>query len=550
MSHQKKLLIACVVSILQMALIYLLFGFYFDDYENFYAAIVYADIGEPPYGWWFNDIQFLIFPFLAKLAVWLPHLPVYGMWLCLLNFIWLTGLILLWQIVFSTYLRSANWFLAFSISVLLLLTADSIQVIHSNRISILLSGVSVLLLHYDNSVSSKRRVIYFLIFILGTLSRLHTSFIVLIMLLIFFFVQGKSLKELLLKFYPHLMIALVFLSFYHIHGANSSTGKLIETQYDYAINDKQSFYPIGEMKTAADSAKYIAVTQSLFADTTNLTKEFLGRVVNMRIHFTDWASINELNKQIPTLIFFFKNYWHSLSLLLLLIVLSVTLNFQKAFWVRIAFMLIAFVLIMGYLTLSFFMCDRIFSPMNAVFMVCTLIFCLPVILSSTHASKFFFIATIFSLLVVSLKMKNLSDYHLESLVHEKQYETAITKLGELTEKKVVVFLPINLPITRNLFVRKNHETYARLVLPDFFTYIFNRFAQERTIKKYGFSPLDYTGFYKFLITHKEELIIFSFEERVQLYENYFNAVYGYPLCFEEIPNGSFLPEMNLYRICP
>ena len=113
----------------------------------------------------------------------------------------------------------------------------------------------------------------------------------------------------------------------------------------------------------------------------------------------------------------------------------------------------------------------------------------------------------------------------------------------------MVMLPADLPYTRDPFRRENHHVYEKLVLPDLDYLIYKRFAQTRMLRKYGFSPLDFKGFYQFLMEHKEDIVVVAHEDRVRLYEYYYKAVYGYPLCLNEVSASSPSGDKKLYAIC-
>src|SRR3954471_6166948 len=84
------LLISACMALLMMALVWLLWGFYFEEYEAAFAALVYAVFNAPLIREWTTAGHFLLLPMLSGLSLTMPSVPVYGIWYLLLTFLWLT----------------------------------------------------------------------------------------------------------------------------------------------------------------------------------------------------------------------------------------------------------------------------------------------------------------------------------------------------------------------------------------------------------------------------------------------------------------------------
>jgi len=549
-----RLLIGLCVSFTFMVLVYLTMGFYFGSYEDYFAAIVHGDLADPPYDLWRHDIHFLIFPYLARVAAWLPYVPVYGLWLALLNFIWLACMVWLWLIVFEERLRAQRWqvvvpFTVFSILLLFFSGFNSIRSFHSDRISILLTGMAVLLLFYDKKAGKVEYVVYFLVFMLGALTRIHTSFATLGMLLIFFVVEGSAVKSIARKFAPHVVLLGIFLGIYHYYGFTSHAAKLVETVYDYAIVDQQSLRPLSDMKTGADSAKYMAVTEYMISDSANLTPQFLARVVDLSIHSTSWLNPFQFLDQLPTFSYFFYKYWRGFALLFIILIIAARLDGRKDFWIRAMVMLVLFGLLIIYTTTAFNMFDRIFSPLRSVLIISILLYCLPVIIASPRAPRYFISFSLIALVFIAMKMPSRLEKNRQNQNREKYFESVILEIGRLQKIRTIMVVPASPPLTLNPFRREFHDIYAKMVFPDLDYLIYRNFAQARMIRDHGFSPLNFEEFYQFLMRENEHLMILTSDKRVQLYEYYFKEVYGYRLKMEEVDYGSPLWSDKVYTVC-
>ena len=539
-------------ALIMMILLYFSFGFFFESYETILSALFHADIANPPYDDWPSPGHFMIAPFLGFLGQLLPNVPVYGLWLCFLNFLWLIALVRLWQVVFKEHLQSFNLFSILSLLLMFLLLSESVIYLSITRASILLCSVTMLLHYYDGGPSRKRKVAYFSLYILGAITRLHAVIFVMLILTVFFLIQREPFKNILLKFYPHVLIIGLFFTVYYVDILTTNNlGKTIEWKYEYAIVDKQSFYPIGDMKTKSDTAKYYAITQFFLTDSLNINKEILSNVVKTKAYFTALFSYDRVSEITPLLKEIWQRYWGTICALFLIMVLAASAAARKIkVLTRAVPLIVAFVILILALTIAVNMFDRLFSPLLALLFLCCLIICLPK--KKLVGKK----QTIWLVLIIGIaatfsvfEVRHLEQISRAELAREDSQKVIHDGLAQVGAANTVMAYNIHEDFfTNNPFKRTGNGFYNQVIFPDIVFFTYYKFGQQRLIDKYGFSPLDYKGTYKFLKDNQHDLIIFTYRGKTQLLTYYFRSVYGYNVTFKEVNQSYFQPPFSLFRV--
>jgi hypothetical protein len=336
-----------------------------------------------------------------------------------------------------------------------------------------------------------------------------------------------SFLKILKHYWAMALIALAFVAVYQVYGKlTNNMGKYIEAHYEYALIEKPSLYPLSNMKTAKDSAKYEAVKHFFLSDSIQLTIPFFNRVANTNYEKTPifvkekwFFAFDELKRQS-------KEVLPMLSLLFIIFLLFTNQHIRSNSIKKTLFLLLSAMLVLFSLLIILVndMKPRFFSPFCAMVLFSILMFQLPLFfkISSRKAQ-----IGLFTLLSIICLFQFLRLFNLAKVEHSKEIETkiAMAKLHEITARQpVLIFMGSDIPFSANPFDVSNKQLYPKMASFDCGYLVYFSYAMNRFKELFGVSPVNFPQIIKVLQT-RQDVVYYIDKERMDVINNYFKTVY-------------------------
>ena len=363
---------------------------------------------------------------------------------------------------------------------------------------------------------------------------MHSALIILSIFLAFHVLRGLPLLVTLRRHLAIIMIGVCFVLAYQLYGLYTPNfGKYIEANYEYAIIEKASLYPMSTMKTQVDSVKYTALSKFFFTDSVQFTKEFFTRVVNLNYQQKfDWHTpivapifLRLLNQ--------FRSLLYMPWLLILLIFLYVLGSRGKKEALQ---SILLFTLSTGAMALLLFVLvdeikPRFFSPYAGMTIFLLFMVQFPYFLRRTGTPGKCLL--LFSLIILLALRAN--DLYATAR-HERASEISKVKSsGQLQAcceaNPTLIFMGADIPLPAALFYRPSATFYRNMASFDGGYLIYFSYAHEKFERLFGCSPLDYPAMIR-LFEQRKDIRCYATRDRLDLIALYFKTVYKTNLIFE------------------
>lgn len=327
-----------------------------------------------------------------------------------------------------------------------------------------------------------------------------------------------------------------------------------EPDVEYEIVDRRNVVPISQMKTAEDSAKYMAVTQYwMLGDVEKTNPEFIRSVIDKPPGFFSrflffLRPSPSAHKQFVNIDAWFgllKVNWKSSALYgLLVILIFIGSGWRRALAVSFFFMVSTLLLSFSFSINGY---NRIVEPLLA------LIGCVGVFLlfagSSFAASKKILslgaVLSVLSLLYLGNELYAAKQRSSQLAVWEAARKQQVdTVMADPTRQYVVVLLEqaaFNTSDALQVFEGFNGK---KMILPELVQCSANAGFLQKTTQMTGCPGTDFLCRIKFIKERASETIIIGTKERVEFYDYYMKAVYGFETDFSSAP--AILFEGDVY----
>ncbi len=527
-------ILSIVLSVIAFIVSDLLFGMYLEDNEAIVAAIHYGVMGALGDEQYFSNFHTFLFPFIYKLGQVFPRIPFYGIFK-------ISFVLLIYTTLFKYVLgeldryrlkSKINLFIALMLT--FVIVSDNVFHLHCIRHSIILSFAAFLLNYQSVIQHGKTSVAAVVIFLIAVNTRSHSSAIMLGCFGAFLVLSGMPIKNIIRHYWVMAAIAAGFLVVYHVYGKyTTNMGKYIEAHYEYALIEKPSLYPLENMKTTKDTAKYIAVSQFFLSDSAELTISFIDRVANIKYEqkpiFTRdnfRVAINEIYRQsLPIL--------PVLSFMLFAVLFWYDKKVRQTAALKTIAMVIAVQLVLFSLLLILVndMKPRFYSALMSMLVFSVVMFHLPVILQK--ATKWVTIG--FLLLIMSIgvwQWSYLSKTAAAAASKEKQIRLKMHQLSSITtHHPVLMFMGAEIPFSTDPLYRSSSDLYPKLASFDGGYLVYFSYGKERFEKLFGINPVNYPQLID-LLSHRNDILFYITPNRIPLIKNYFAVVYGIDMTFQ------------------
>ncbi|MCW5906381.1 MAG: hypothetical protein KIS94_00840 [Chitinophagales bacterium] len=550
-NNARQWLLSFAFGAVAFALTGLFWGMYLEDNEAIVAALHYGVLDEMGGEQYFSNFHTFLFPAIYQLGRLLPQVPVYG--------IFKMGFVLLMYAALIRYALGEleRHQLKGSLNLLLLLllvvivVSDNALHLHCIRHSIVLSFAALLLNYQSIQRYGKTSAVAVVIFLIAVNTRSHSSAIMLACFGVFLLFSGMPVAKIVKHYWVMGAIAFFFLALYHIYGKyTTNMGKYIEAHYEYVLIEKPSLYPLANMKTAKDSAKYEAISQFFLSDSAELTIPFFDRVANTKYEqkpiFTkdNFAfAFNEIGHQsravLPVL---------SLWLLPFMGLFNKKLRqagLRKTLAIILGAGLVLFSLL---LILVNDMKPRFYSSFTAMVVFTAIMFYLPVFLQ--QAGK----AAKGALLLILLCIGAWQWYSLRETAQwerekEKQTQVHMRQLHAITAAQpVLMFMGSEIPFSSNPLYRSTPALYPKLASFDGGYLVYFSYGRKRFEKLFGISPVNFPAVID-MLKKQTDVLFYITPERLPLINRYFETVYGVTFTVEPVvPKPALDLNGTLYKV--
>lgn len=286
----------------------LMVGIHYERYESLFSALV---SGRLTPGMPYDDFFYLAHILTVRVYAVLYSSAPDTNWLGWFQVVYM--LFALWAILSGIRHRSRSpHFFWTGLVVVSLFFADHFVSQVYTRVSFMLGFAALLLTcvkHEAGSLVLAQRMLYTTVFMLGSLTRPEPAAMMLLVVAPFHFLMVSKLcfkqriRESIKLFTPMATISLAVFTWMQMEiGTSDQFYKQIEPEVEYEITARNNIVPIGMMRTARDSMRYMAIDQVMWGDATTNDAAYLrsligGRETNPeleeRVQLTAYTSLTD-----------------------------------------------------------------------------------------------------------------------------------------------------------------------------------------------------------------------------------------------------------------
>jgi hypothetical protein len=425
---------------------------------------------------------------------------------------------------------------------LLALLVGNVLMLHHNRPAFLMCGSALLascIVISDGS--NKVHWLFFFWFAGGFLFRFEAGLATLVALapLPFLLKDGLTVNQTLRTFWPHIALAAAVVSVHLYHTANNSSFYYgIEPDVEYELSDRGRVMPLAQMRTAADSAKYEAITRHwMLGDTQITTPKFMRSLVDKpqgawhRFLFFLYPSGEKKDGWSPKLCGLWKAYWPVFSLMLVLWVLAAAYAPLESSLKLILFLLFSLAILSSSFSVNSL--GRVTEPMMGVLAAA---FCAATLRLQNWPHLSVRMRTLFSATMAALAVSFIVPRLAEAvnvsrkLVEDEQViSERVSAMMDTSQRSMVLplmdFTATNTPALEPFQGFGNKQ----LLLVEAGQFSGN-FHFNRTIAEVTGCPMyDFACRMRFVARHRKDIIIIARQGSIQMLERYMAAVHDEPI---------------------
>jgi len=538
-----------LLSLITVLGLLLVFGFYFEEWQAFMNLTLYGDICTPPFHEvLFSESWFLQIPLLAYVSDYFNNTPVFGYWCLFIITLYVSLWLFLGFRILSRIIKR-GWLLLIANYILITCIIGICLVnVNCTRDSILLTTAS-LLLYFDFYIFDNRKPKrYLFLFLLGCSMRVNPAVLSLSAMTLFSLVYFRDLKRTFhfLKFhwlFTAISFALVVVVNFNAH----DLGPKVE-DYEYPVLAKSAVVPLSHMKTSVDSMRYLALTQYfLVTDTAKITVPFIKRVVDhekYRKLGVDDDDFESLKGALYPLLGQYSNFF-LLGYLLLLIALANTgwKTLLNVLAINICCWMVVLVFAM-----KITMPERFLLPWFSMMLGMSFV----LVSLRERPYRWWQKALLFfvGVSLVSWDMKMLKGFSNDGKEQKERSSAALKKIAALTQSKVPVIWDHHLGyIPNDVLARTEPKVLQKCIFQSIYRIQFYEFGQDRCLKKFGFSPLDFRSMGRVLNSKSDSVCFITEEPSAEFLRKYFETVYAmnFDLVKDE-PVNEISPELFVYHL--
>ncbi len=539
----KILSVSVLAAFITIGCLQFFFGLYFEDSIKIPPVLISGYISSPPIDAWFNESMLFQPPILSYLSMLLPNIPVFGALFFILQIVILTIWNFLSIRIFSRlYIQQPIFSLIIALLFAGFTIGTSLQYVHIDRVSLLLTG-GCLLLYLDYYITENKQPISLLVlFIYGCTIRVSVavlmfSFIAFLALILF-----RNLKKVIRVLWIPGFALSVMLGIVLINKYNSNNPAVeIESTYEYALFDRHAILPLSAMKSAEDSIRYEALTHYfLFTDSANIKLDFVKKVIDNDLFMQPKVQQTDLNHLTNVFLpFITQNYIFLIGSYLLLIVLSIG-STRKIFFSMVAIHLIGW-LVLVIIAMKLTMYDKLFFPWI------TMLFGSSLVILNSEKVVFKKYVNFISILITTglcyIVVMNISAISKSEIENNAKADRYIKNIEGVAQKQTPILWDNSfVGIKTGIFSLHDHQVYKKCLYPTVYFIMYFPFGQKRFIDKFGFSPLDWLKMGKVLKQNNEKVCFIVKDDFADFLKRYYKQLYNL--------NFILIKDVNSIEITP
>ena len=429
---------------------------------------------------------------------------------------------------------------------------ENITSITHTRSSILLCGIGLFNLAFNQGINRKEILLNSAIFILGMLIRPESSFGMLLLVSTGYLVFCFNVKHLIKKFFLPALATVALFSYFTVDWIYTDIYvKKIEPEIEYKIMDRRTL-DISEMGTAEDSVKYEAAMVGMWFDLKTMTPDFLRSLLKPGINHTPEHAVSVFFHVAS----FYKHYFFIPCLFLAFIFLSCFLPGSPKKLLRILiFQLTTFFIIYAVDFNGKLVTERHFLNIQLISLLITSFYFFNPAVSIDFWKQHKSLSVGCLLLVLFGTGKTIISYkeHNDWVAREINcYEPAMKEIENAYSNRLIVVTLSNLYLFDHNFsiLNQNYKKNTYLIF-DAFTFSLVPDYMNYLRQKCNCDPTDPVAFYQWLSDSKA--LYMAEPARYDLTERYMNTVHHQNIKFT-LPDNFRKPgciedtEMKDYEI--
>lgn len=539
---------ALILALLCMVFCYFVYGFYYVEYEGLFDSF-YS--GKLTPGFQFRSIYFL-----GNVGISYAYSILYQYFNTIewLSWIYAFYLLIACSLFFNIILHLLHKQLNGWVKLVFLLCIYSLIILDNNmhfiytRVSYMMcaSALATLIVFFQTKETvPKRPLLFFAIqvfFVLGTLTRVETSIATLLLMLTFAFLYLNSIKQILVLFaFPVLFVLVVSTAITIELNTSTEFHIQVEPEIEAQYAERNNTVPLSTRLTRKDSVIYMAAKSIMWSDPKVISPSYLRSLINKsNSYFTD---IGQWKRACTEVVDIALTYKIHLLLIVFFFCIAVLSRTTKQYSIpRILFFEFSFWFLIVFQAYTIKVNDRSFGPYIAIFLFCHIIYFLQFCFNERYAK----VLLVFVLLLTGFQLKNIQTESNILKAEFNRYQYASDKIRGTGKNKILVLNSTScdyLFLSNKPFHPFNYTDFNRIYITDGFNMPFLPYYRPYLEKECQCNLYNFPSFWKFLLLHKENVIVLSTDERVKIIEDYVHEVYAFNLHFKKTSTDGFL-KMN------
>ncbi len=408
------------------------------------------------------------------------------------------------------------------------------------------SALATLIVFFQTKETVQKRPLFFFVlqvfFVLGTLTRVETSIATLLLMLTFAFLYLNSIKQVIILFaFPVLFVLVVSTAITIELNTSAEFHIQVEPEIEAQFAERNNIIPLSTQLTRKDSVIYMAAKTFMWSDPKVISPSYLRSLINKSSsYYTDIEQWKRACTEVEEIALSYKIY---LLLLVFYFCIALLSRTTKKYSIpRILFFEFSFWFLIIFQAYTIKVNDRSFGPYIAIFLFAHIIYFLQFCFNEGYVKAL----VAFVILLAGFQLKNIQTESDNLKAELNRYQYASDKIRVTGKNKILI---LNSTSCDYLFLGNipfhpfNYSDFHRIYITDGFNMPFLPYYRPYLEKECQCSLYNFPSFWKFLLSHKENVIVVSTDERVQIIEDYVHEVYAFNLHFKKTSTDGFL-KMN------
>jgi len=554
--YRTKAFLTFLVTLACFAFTYLYYDFFYVEYEALFDSFYSGSLTE---GMPFRSIYFLGNIGTSHIYSWLYEIYPQIEWISwiLYSYLFVSCFIGLYLIADILPRSVPGWAkVGLQVAVYFLIFADHNIHFIFTRVSYMATGLSLIGLVYFFRLpgSIKERPLLFvalnLWFIVGTLTRSESATAAFLQVACFGVLYLQNVKRVAVIFlFPTLFLGSLLAAIAYDIKTTKDFYKQIEPDIEAQFCERENAYPVSDMKTYRDSVMAMTAEDIMWSDPKVMTPRYLRSLIKPeKFIYTDPHHWQRVYKNVSAI---GLRFWF---LGLIAFLLGVAILVQCRFNNRFAYILwfgfvISFWFLTALQTYTVKVNDRSFSPLISIFIFCNIVMFLQHSRSGIRGLAYPLVLGVLLLFGVHLNYLRTETQQLRHDLEEYQQNRKV--ITALAAHKILV---VNSSSCDYLFSSNkpfhvfDFSAFKKVYITDGYNMPFLPYYRRYLEKECGCDMFEFPGFWDYLRTRHDEVVVVSAAHRMSILKEYLHAIHQYELPVTERNDAQLLElEKSDYR---